>query len=151
MSDKSESPVMRKDHYYHFRATDKRGNLLPKGGATVCYMPSKDGIGGYLGYALCLPEDHFCKATGRHFSRQMAGLKVSSHFIKAPLTIEDGHRYAKKFVSNVVKTTIEAKREIISKFIDDVYDNMEHRENVLSSLVKFNKSSVSSKKMRIAV
>ena len=89
---------MHKEQYFHFRAvgdvlvndwidsndhskgkstTLKKNQILPNGGATVCYLPSSDGKA-RMGISFCSPRDNFKKETGRIKSK---GKAVSVHNI----------------------------------------------------------------------
>lgn len=49
--------VLTKERFYHFRAVDENNNFLPRGGVTVCLLPSDNGRTINVGVSVCTLEE----------------------------------------------------------------------------------------------
>jgi hypothetical protein len=70
VEDQQFPKVMKKEQFFHFRLRDEHGNVLPRGGATVLYLPFENMA--YVGISICSPFDNFSKSRGRKIARERA-------------------------------------------------------------------------------
>ena len=163
--DKKMRKQMHKEQYFHFRAIGdilvndwidandhskgkstavKKNQILPKGGATVCYLPSSRGKSSTMGISFCSPRDNFKKEIGRIKSK---GKSVSVHrtFFKEPLTFEEA---AKKASELVTHKRIDVSAQNAKKFhnaLNNVQNEHEKFEDNLNSLFHLKKNKVNGK------
>lgn len=126
----SEKP-MQKNQYYHFRLHDENGNVVSKGGVTVCILVSPEGY--KTGVALCSPEDNFCKKIGRGiaFSDALKQTEIKGNltFSQGLSLAEEKGRFAINDAYNKKISIIQKKRELENKkadnfiiFYNDMFD-----------------------------
>ena len=130
------SGVLNKEHYFHFRTHDEKGNVMAKGGATVCYFPV-DEDRAVLGVSVCSHMDNFCRNTGRNKSRGDAIRILSNHpeFIIQRMDMEKAILEAKTLViyaakrvfdrkTNAVQERLRSEQSTLDVAFDQVMDSM---------------------------
>ena len=121
----SQDKLMKKTQYIHVRNV-VNGVIQPKGGATLCYLPSISGDAHALGFAFCSHNDCFDKKMGRQKSRGRCAIAwKKAHYCRNLLTMEQAVAQAKALaISKDIMLANRQNRErmqlqVISKFKGD--------------------------------
>jgi hypothetical protein len=125
------SKELRKPQFFHFRTQGANGQIGPKGGATVCYLPIGDrGVildnkngeeptfgKAVIGISVCSLDDPFNKMKGRGRSISDA---LSRKKMVDLLSMEDFVYIAENLVKDGIISLITKKREKYLKKIEKI-------------------------------
>jgi len=139
--------VMKKSQFFHIRAfgtvmcdtwidpEDRTkgkikeavpNTILPKGGATICYLPTEDGEYAQIGVSICSDMDNYHKARGRGLAFSYAKSNGDRHPL---LTTEDAIALGKRIVMDDVRGILERKRRLATDRYAAEMDSIKETEN----------------------